>query len=233
MTTDEHEPQEIDWTKPRTRSPIASDHRHASFPHMAKIPDEAKPAVLAFLALRRRIADARQVHRDAVTQLPAAIEKDREALTNLVLDGGTSANFDYPATTQAKKAIEHAKADVDVLEGLIGQTYIEAVVAAQKVSEEGAARAKQETVAAAIAYQQAITDVEQARRAYLDAIGLRFFWAHLNEQGHAMAGAGAGDQFVLKRGPITRIDDHTFRAMRSDAQAHTRIDGTQEALPSW
>ncbi|QFQ98582.1 hypothetical protein F9278_23175 [Streptomyces phaeolivaceus] len=215
------------------RPPRASAHVYASFPAKGKIPEEARPAVLAFLVLRRRVSEAHQAHRDAVAQLPAATGEDRAALADLVLSGGSSATFDYPATTAAKRKIEHTKADFDVLQNLIGQAYIDAVNAAQRAAEDGMAIAEQDTVTATIGYQQAITAVEEARRAYLDALGLRFFWAHLTEQGQAMAGAGAGDQLILKRGPITRIDDHTFKAMRSDAQAHTRIDGTGEALTTW
>jgi hypothetical protein len=215
------------------RGPRASSHNVATFPRAEKIPEAARPAVLAFLALRHRISEARQAHRNAVAQLPAATDQDRDALTDLVIEGGSSATFAYPATTAAKKNIEHTKADLDVLERLIGQTYMDAVYATQKVAEEGTATAEQDIQTATAAYLDAIDTVQNARRAYLDALGLRFFWAYLTEHGDAMAGAGTGDQFVLKRGPITRIDDHTFKAMRSDAQAHTRIDGTQEALTSW
>lgn len=218
---------------PQTMGPDAHKHQRATFPPMDNIPEAARPQVLAFLLLRRRLNEAQQAYRDALAQLEPAIAKDRSDLADIVLEGGTSATFGYPATAEAKKAIEHARADLDVLKEHIGSVYVSAVYAVQRVAEEGAADADTDIVSATADYLVAIDNVENARRAYLNALGLRYFWDHLTERGEAFASAGNGDQFVLKRGPITRVDSHTFKALRSDAQAHTRLDGAQDSYSTW
>jgi hypothetical protein len=213
--------------------PHASRHKQASLPPIDKIPDTARTDVLAFLALRRRIADAERAARTARAALKDAVQQDRDDLTDHIAGGGSSATFEYPRTTAAKKEIESTTKDLEVLNDLTGRQYVAMVYCLQEGADQGAAIAQQDIDPTATAYLQAIDAAEQARRNYLAAIGLRYFWAHLIERGNALATAGNGDQVVLKRGPITRVDSHTFKALRSDAQAHTRIEGTSEAASIW
>jgi hypothetical protein len=220
--------------------PLPQDHKGASFPPREKIPTPALDAVEKFLATRVRLADAARAAADAKRALTTATDTDRAALDEHVAAGGTSATFDYPATTEAKKAIEHTAADAQSLARIIGKDfYLPAVEALKQHADEGRQVADHDIEATATQYREAIDTAEQARRAYLDALGLRYFWDYLQGQHQCLATAGNADQITLaprpggRAGPITRIDDHTFKAMRSDAQAHTRLDGNSEHLTAW
>lgn len=216
-----------------SRWPQASHHGFASFPETGKIPAPARPAVEKFLDMRRRRLEIQTQQGQAGASLKPALDADRAALDQHVLAGGSAATFTYEHTTAAKKAIEVAEADAEVMDRLLGPAYLEAVEALKSCTPQGLASAEADIQATQPAYLQAIEVAEQARREYLAAVGLRYFWAYLNESHMCLATAGTSDQIVLKRGPVTRVDSHTFGALRSDAKTHTRIDGTSEASSTW
>lgn len=215
------------------RWPQAADHTHASFPAMDKIPESARAAVDDFLNMRVRIADATDAVRQAHLDLANAMQKENQALKQHIHDGGTTSSFERIATKAGNEAIDNANQDYKVLKELIGPTYLAAMEALKAAAAEGIATAEADLEATTPVYLNSIDTVEQARRDYLAAIGLRYFWSYLLEGHQAMAIAGARDQFVLRNGPVTRVDDHTFSAMRSDAKAHTRISGTNAASSTW
>lgn len=216
----------------RAMGPTAAMYRRASFPAYDKIPEPARAQVLALSVLLRRETAADQAFNAAKAGLKDAIAEDRQALADLVIEGGSSAEFDYPATTAAKKAIAHRGEDRNILRDLLGQAYVKAVEAVRRVADEGEATADADVEATAAAYIEAIDRTEQARRAYLNALGLRYFWAHLDKQGDALANVGNGDEIVLARGPITRVDRGAFARLRDDAQAHTRLQLQPRTVPT-
>jgi hypothetical protein len=219
-------PQKQGWAR-------ATDHQHATFPAPDKIPPSAREAVDDFLNLRVRISDAQEAVRDAYRSLADAKQKEDQELKQHIRNGGTTDTFERTATRAGQQAIEDAQQDHRVLKELIGPAYLAAMHALEAAAAQGIATADADVAAAAPAYRAAIEATAQARRAYLNAVGLRYFWAHLTEQHQAMAGAGQRDELVLKGGPITRVDDGTFSSLRSDAETHTRIDGASRAAANW
>ena len=213
--------------------PRKSDHAIASFPAEDKIPAPARAAVEAFLNMRVRLSDADDAIREANRTLTEANESESRGLLEHLRQGGTADTFERPSTEAAQTALAHAQQEHKALGVLIGETYMEAMAALKTAAPAGTATAQADVTITHRAYLAAIEAVAQARRNYLAAIGLRYFWAHLTEQGEAIAGAGQGDVIALKDGPITRADDGTLAMLRSDAQAHTRIDGTSPATSSW
>lgn len=218
-------------TPKRWASP--SDHMFASFPSNENLPESARPAVEAFLNMRVRVAEAGDAVQDAVRALATLREKDKADLIQHVIDGGSAATFDTTKTRAAQAAIDHARADAEILEKQLGPLYMAAFNAVEAAAAEGTPAADTATLAAHTIYTAAIEATERARRDYLEAVGLRFFWAHLADGHQAMATAGLSDQLILNDGPITRVDDAVFSALRADAQAHTRIDGTSSVRSTW
>lgn len=216
-----------------SRWPQPDHHNFASFPPRDKIPAQALPAVEEFLALRVRRADIQRQQQQAAAALKPAIDTDQAALDEHVLAGGSAATFTYQNTETAKKAITDAAADMDVIERTMGKVYLKAAYALKGSIDDGVTTAEADIDTTHTAYLQAIDAVEQARRAYLQAVGLRYFWTYLDESHLCMANGGTGDQIVLARGPITKVDSHTFAAMRSDAKTHTRLRGDSEAASVW
>ncbi|WP_119581058.1 hypothetical protein [Streptomyces europaeiscabiei] len=216
-----------------SRWPQAGHHTFASFPEPDKIPEPARAAVEKFLEMRRRRLQIQTQQGKAGASLKPALEADRAALDQHVLDGGSAATFAYEHTNAAKKAIEVAEADAEVMDRLLGPAYLQAAHALKACIPQGLAAAETDIQATQPAYLEAIEAAEQARREYLAAVGLRYFWAYLDESHMCISTAGASDQMVLKGGPVTRVDSHTFGALRSDAKTHTRIDGTSEAASTW
>lgn len=215
------------------RWPQAADHTHATFPAADKIPEPARVAVDDFLNMRVRIADATDTVRQAHLDLANAMQEENQALKQHIHDGGTTSSFERIASKAGNEAIDNANQDYKVLKELIGPTYLAAMDALKAAAAEGIATAEADLETTTPTYLNSIDQAEQARRDYLAAIGLRYFWSYLLEGHQAIAIAGARDQFVLRGGPITRIDGHTFSAMRSDAQAHSRIVGTSAASSTW
>jgi hypothetical protein len=218
--------------------PKPQDHPQASFPEMDKIPEPARASVEKFLQLRERLADANEAWGEAMRAMDKATREDQVALDAHIADGCSSATFDYPATKAVKAAIDVAQADRQALERLIAAAYLDAVRTLQANVKAGRATATEDIEAAHADYLEAIGQVEAARRAYLRALGLKFFYEHLAARGVALATAGYQDQLILMRvgagsGPITRIDSSTFSAMRSDAQAHERMSGDAEHRVIW
>lgn len=217
----------------RTPWPIKSDHALASFPPEDKIPKPARAALDAFLTMRVRVSDAEDAVKDANRTLTEANNAESRGLVEHLREGGTADTFERPKTQAAQTALAHAKQEHQALKVLIGESFLNAMEALRKVAVGGAAIAQADVGTTHRAYADAIEAVEQTRRAYIQAIGLRYFWAYLTEEGKAMAHAGQMDVIALRDGPITRADDGTFALLRSDAQAHTRIDGTRSAASSW
>jgi hypothetical protein len=213
--------------------PKPQDHEHANFPHEDKIPDGARDAVESFLQLRERAAEALEAHGTALRSLDQAIKDDRAGLDEHIVGGGSSVTFGYPATNAAQDAIKHASADRESLQRLLGEAYLKAAHTLLVHTDEGIATAQADIVATAQRYSDAIATTEQARRDYLAAIGLRFFWSHLTEQGECMANTGTNDQVITARGPITKVDSTTFTLMRLDAQTHERMTDKQDRLNMW
>jgi hypothetical protein len=216
-----------------SRWPQPDHHNFASFPPREKIPAEGLAPVEEFLALRVRRAEIQGQQREAAAALKTAVDTDQAALDEHVLAGGSAATFTYEHTERAKKAIADAAADMDVIERTMGKVYVKAVYALKGCTDNGVTLAETDIEETQAAYLKAINEVEQARRTYLEAVGLRYFWAYLDESHMCMATGGSGDQIVLARGPITKVDSHTFAAMRSDAKAHTRLNGDSEASSTW
>ncbi|MDQ0684854.1 hypothetical protein QFZ56_003817 [Streptomyces achromogenes] len=219
-------PQKQGWAR-------AADHQHATFPAPEDIPASARKAVDDFLNLRVRISDAQGAVREAHRSLADAKQTEDQELRQHIRNGGTTDTFERTATRAGRQAIEDAQQDYQVLKELIGPAYLAAMYALEAGAAQGIAAADAAVAATAPAYLAAIEATAQARRAYLNAVGLRYFWAYLTQQHQAMAGAGQSDELVLKDGPITRVDDGTFSALRSDAQTHTRINGTSAAANTW
>lgn len=217
----------------RSPWPRKSDHALASFPAEEKIPQPARPALDAFLNMRVRLADAEDAIQQANRSLTEANDSESRGLLEHLRQGGTADTFERPSTEAARTTLAHAKQEHAALKVLIGETYMDAMKALQGAAPAGAATAQADITTAHRAYVTAIETAEQARRAYLQAVGLRYFWAHLTEYGEAMAGAGQADVIAFRDGPITRVDDGTFALLRSDAKAHTRIDGTSPAANAW
>ncbi|MEU6339956.1 hypothetical protein ABZ883_03270 [Streptomyces sp. NPDC046977] len=217
----------------RQVSPRKGDHIHASFPELHNIPEPARAAVDNFLNMRVRVAEAQDAYREAHLALGDAKQKEDQRLKQHIIDGGTTATFERTATREGQAAIDNAHQDYQVLKELIAPAYLQAMNALESVALDGAAHAQQEVEATAPAYLAAIEAAERARRDYLNAVGLRYFWAFLTEQHQAVAGAGMSDVIILREGPITRVDDGVFAMLRSDAKTHTRIDGTSTATSSW
>lgn len=216
-----------------SRWPQAAHHTFASFPEPDKIPEPARQAVAKFLEMRRRRLEIQTQQGEAGASLKPALDADRAALDQHVLDGGSAATFTYVHTNAAKKAIEVADADAETMDRLLGPAYLQAAHALKSCIPQGMAAAEADIQATQPAYLEAIEAAEQARRDYLSAVGLRYFWAYLDESHMCHATAGTSDQMVLKHGPVTRVDSHTFGALRSDARTHTRIDGTGPASDTW
>lgn len=210
-----------------------SDHEHATFPPDEYIPASALEAVTEFINLRVRIEEAEEQRRLATRKLPDAANTDKAGLDKHVLAGGSASTFTYPNTTEAKKAIEDATADVEALKRVIGPAYVKAAEELRHVAPQGTRQANERIATTRETYKRAIEATHTARRAYLESVGLLYFWEHLAARGECIGGAGNSDQIFLARGPITRIDGEIFKAMHSDADAHTRLDGQIGALSTW
>ncbi|MFI8422858.1 hypothetical protein [Streptomyces sp. NPDC085479] len=206
--------------------PVKSDHTHATFPAMQYIPDEARPALDAFLDMRVKLSDAEEAMHTAARALATANDAEQKGLLTHLRAGGTAETYERPDTQAKQEALTHARQEAHAYKQLIGEEYLTAMRALSKAAPQGAAQASEELETTHKAYVDAIEEAATARRNYLRAVGLRFFWSHLSAEGNAIAGVGELDAIVLKTGPITRIDDGTFSAMRNDAKAHTRMDDT-------
>lgn len=218
--------------------PKPQDHPQATFPETSKIPEPARDSVEKFLNLRVRYADANRAWTEAMQGMDKATLADREALDAHIAEGGSSATFDYPATTAVKKVIDVALADREALERLIVAAYLDANRTLQRNLSAGREIAEADIEASHAVYVEAIQQVEAARRAYLGALGLKFFWEHLNARGQLLATAGYQDQLILMRigrgsGPITKVDSTTFTLLRADAQTHERMSGDAEYRVAW
>jgi hypothetical protein len=210
-----------------------SDHEHANFPADQHIPAPALEVVTAFLNLRVRLDEAEEQRSLATRKLADATAKDQAALDQHVLNGGSASTFTYENTTAAKQAIIDAGADIEALKRVIGPAYVKAAQALQSVLPQGKAQAKGLIEETQQAYLSAITTMQEARRAYLEAVGLMYFWEHLQARGECIGNAGYSDQINLARGPITRVDGEIFKVLNLDAQAHTRLDGQLGHRPTW
>ncbi|GAA2346734.1 hypothetical protein OKJ48_39395 [Streptomyces kunmingensis] len=204
------------------------DHEWASFPADEHIPAPAIQAVTDFINLRVRGEEAEEQRSLATRKLSEATAKDRAALDEHVLNGGSASTFTYENTAAAKKAIVDAEADADALKRVIGPAYLKAAAALQDVIPQGKEQAAQLIEQGRQAYTAAIGALAETRRAYLEGVGLMYFWECLHSRGECVGNAGYGDQINMARGPITRVDAEIFKVLHSDAQAHTRLPGQQQ-----
>lgn len=210
-----------------------SDHEHATFPEERHIPENAREAVRTFQSLQERMDTAKDVQGQATRRIVTGAQEDREALDAHVLGGGSASSFTYTNTEAAKKQLADATAEVQAIGRLLGPTYMKAAYALKASIKQGMGEAVSQVTATTEVYEQAIKQVQEARRNYLYAVGLQLFWQFLEHRGECIAGAGYADSINLNRGPITRIDNEIFKVMSMDAKTHTRIDPEQNLLPSW
>lgn len=209
-------------------------HTNARFPALDKIPEQARGAVQEYLKIRARLAAARQAHATGHLDLKTGIQADRAALEQHIADGGSTSTFTYTRTEAAKKAIIDADADAELLDVIAGKAYLKTVGALKTPScmTEGKETADTAVQAAHREYTAAISELRAKRQAYLDAVALSCFWHQLAEQNLCIASSGM-DQIIIGPKPLTRVDNALLSALQSDAQAHTRIDGTSEAADTW
>ncbi|MVO86646.1 hypothetical protein GPA10_18250 [Streptomyces sp. p1417] len=205
------------------------DHEWASFPADHHIPAPALQAVTDFINLRVRIEEAEEQRSMATRKLSEATVKDRAALDEHVLNGGSASTFTYENTAAAKKTIVDAEADLEALKRVIGPAYLKTASTLQDVIPQGRQQAAALIEQAGQAYTAAIDALAETRRAYLEGVGLMLFWEYLHSRGECVGNAGYGDQINLSRGPITRVDAEIFKVLHSDAQAHTRLPGQQQS----
>jgi hypothetical protein len=209
-------------TQDLTEAPARIDsgaYSYAQFPPLKDLPDTAHEPIEAVMALRTRKADVQIRRSEAHQELEAARRADVLALKDHVAAGGSSSTFQGSAPS-VEQDIRHLDADLQAIDQLLREQYVRTCKALQAVVDEGVDLARRNTSNAQKRYANAINELEAARQSYLASCGVELFWRYLMAKGDCVV--QGGDQIVMRRGLITKVDSTTVRLLRDDAQTHER-----------
>jgi hypothetical protein len=200
-------------------------------PGLARLPAPARAPAQEFLALRARVADADRAVKDATRAKAAAEQADKAGLDSHVRGGGRAATY-QPTAPAAAKAVEHARAELAVLRGLLAEQTAALGLVLTEHAPAGRQLAEHEIDATEAAYRQAIDTVQAARSDYYRACALADFWRRVAV--HKTAAYVESDTLHTARSQVANghigsryagvdVDTAVFNGLRDDARAHERM----------